>query len=233
MRAKKKHLLFVTVTVLFVCYVLYIAFHNVSKPHDKSVPELTSMLPGTLPGWSMKDLPVGETEEVRQKMGEILDYDAAIYREYSKGLKKVQVYMSYWTPGKAHFRLVYGHTPDVCWVNGGWKSDVRDPAYKFHLDEAPTLALKTAQYREFVIRKERLRVMFWQLLDGEPFTYGNYGEPPATAIFTDILSRGFNQKPEQWFIRISANIDFEQLKSDLGFQELMRSMEQFGLVVDS
>jgi hypothetical protein len=83
------------------------------------------------------------------------------------------------------------------------------------------------------VGKEHLRVVFWQLLDGEPFTYGNFGAPPASAIFTDILSRGFNQKPEQWFIRISSNVDFDQLKADIGFQTLIRSMTNFGLDADS
>jgi hypothetical protein len=161
----------------------------------------------------------------------ILNFDEAIFREYEKGLIKVQVYMSYWRPGKAHFRSVYGHTPDVCWVRGGWRPIVQDSDYSFSLGGKVPLALKTGQYREFVIGDERIYVIFWQLLNGEPFTYGTYGEPPATAIFTDILTQGFKQKPEQWFVRISSNIGFEQLKNDLGFQLLMRSMTKFELEV--
>ncbi len=229
MRKTKKLSLLILISSLLSFFCVYLWVGSLSASKATSIPDLETMLPNAIPGWSVEELPVGETEEVKRRMGSILNYDAAIVREYSKGLTKVQVYLSYWTPGKAHFRLVYGHTPDVCWVNGGWSLDVRDPAYKFQLDGDPALTLKTAQYREFVIGSERLRVMFWQLLDGEPFTYGNYGEPPATAIFTDILSRGFHQKPEQWFIRISANRDFESIRNDPGFRELMYSMRQFGL----
>jgi hypothetical protein len=229
MQSNRKSLLLLLVTILFAGYVINIVSQGSSKPRDDAVPNLSTMLPGRLPGWSVKDRPVGETEEVRQKMGEILDYDAAINREYSKGLITIEVYVSYWSPGKAHFRAVYGHTPDVCWVQAGWKPTVQDPSYHFILNTEPVLTLKTGQYREFTIGKELFRVMFWQLLDGEPFTYGNFSYPPATAIFTDILTRGFDQKPEQWFIRISANVDFGRLKADRGFQELMRSMVQFGL----
>jgi hypothetical protein len=232
MRISSKSISLAVITGVLIS-LSFFAFFDRSSEENGTPPSITSMLPAKLPGWSLKDLPVGETEEVRQRMGELLDYDAAIYREYKKGLVTVQVYISYWTPGKAHFRLVYGHTPDVCWVRAGWKPTVQDPAYVLILDTDPPLTLKEGQYREFTVGKEHLRVVFWQLLDGEPFTYGNFGAPPASAIFTDILSRGFNQKPEQWFIRISSNVDFDQLKADIGFQTLIRSMTNFGLDADS
>ncbi len=193
------------------------------------IPNIGILLPDDIEGWRSEDFPVGDTEEVKRKMGEVLKYDAALFRQYSKGLIQIQVYISYWRPGKAHFRIVNGHTPDVCWVRAGWKPTVQNPSFNFSLETEPFLKLKIGQYREFSKGDELIRVIFWQLLDGEPFTYGNFGEPPVTAIFSDIISRGFNQKPEQWFIRISANIDFKSLESDEGFQLLMRSMTQFGL----
>jgi hypothetical protein len=207
-----------------------LVFLSVDKSEVHIIPELEAMLPRALPGWEVEDLPVGETEEVKQKMGELLNYDAAIFREYSKGVVKVQVYISYWSAGKAHYRLVYGHTPDICWVNAGWIPRVQNPSYHYRLPSDETVKFKEAQYREFEIGKEYLRVLFWQLLDGEPFTYGNFTYPPATAMFTDIFKRGFDQKPEQWFIRVSANVDFERLKTDMGFQELMSSMSNFELI---
>lgn len=214
---------------LFCVFVGMIAWRITYRSELSSVPEIGRMLPSELPGWEVNDLPVGETEEVMRRMGEILNYDTAFLREYRKGLTRVEVYISYWMPGKAHYRLVYGHTPDVCWVKAGWESVVQDPAYGVRLNADQPLRLKTAQYREFLINHERLRVIFWQLLDGEPFTYGNFGPPPKTAIFKDILERGFDQKPEQWFIRISSNVDFDLLLADPGFKELMRSMTLFGL----
>lgn len=217
------------VAAVFFLVTIY-AFTNRPKSNPVDLPDIAEMLPKALPGWEVTDLPVGQTEEVMRRMGEILNYDTAFLREYKKGITKVEVYISYWTPGKAHYRLVYGHTPDVCWVKAGWKSVMQNSSYIIQLDGTESVELKPAQYREFMINSEHLRVVFWQLLDGKPFTYGNFGPPPRTAIFTDILERGFNQKPEQWFIRISANVDFDQLFFDPGFQELMRSMAGFGLV---
>lgn len=213
----------------FLALISAYAFINRRPAYLEAIPDIANMLPQKLPGWSSEDLPVGETEEVKRMMDQILNYDNAIFREYKKGFTKVQVYISYWTPGKAHFRLVYGHTPDICWVNGGWKPIVQDPAYHYVIGDTNPIYLKVGQYREFEFGHENTHVLFWQLLDGEPFTYGNYGIPPATAIFTDILDRGFDQKPEQWFIRISANVPFDRLKNDSGFEMLMRAMTKFGL----
>ncbi len=207
-----------------------LVFISMEKSSIREIPNLEMMLPSYVPGWEVEDLPVGETEEVKQKMGEILNYDAAIFREYTKGFIKVQVYISYWVAGKAHYRLVYGHTPDICWVNGGWTPTVQDASFRYYLPGDETVEFKEAQYREFLGGKDHLRVLFWQLLDGEPFTYGNFTYPPATAMFTDIFERGFDQKPEQWFIRISANVDFDQLDRDLGFRKLMESMKEFELI---
>lgn len=218
-------------SLLIVTAVL--VFTSTEKSVSNEIPQLETMLPNYLPGWKVEDLPVGETEEVKQKMGEILNYDAAIFREYSKGFVKVQVYISYWVAGKAHYRLVYGHTPDICWVNGGWVPTVQDASYRYLLPGNETVEFKEAQYREFKTGKDHLRVLFWQLLDGKPFTYGNFTYPPATAMFTDIFERGFDQKPEQWFIRISANVDFDQLDRDLGFRQLMESMKEFELIKHS
>lgn len=219
--------LFLIFSLLIVTVAL--VFTSAEKSDPNEIPQLETMLPKHLPGWNVEDLPVGETEEVKQKMGELLNYDAAIFRKYTKGFIEVEVYISYWVAGKAHYRLVYGHTPDICWVNAGWVPAVQDASYRYLLPGNETVEFKEAQYREFKIGKEHLRVLFWQLLDGEPFTYGNFTYPPATAMFTDILERGFDQKPEQWFIRISANVDFDQLDRDLGFRELMKSMSNFGL----
>jgi hypothetical protein len=213
---------------LLLCFFTFGVIKN-SGVEDTHIPDIAEMLPKEIGGWEANDMPVGETEEVKRKMGQILDYDSAIYREYKKGFKWIQVYISFWRRGKTHLRTVYGHSPDVCWTRAGWEPTLRDGNHTFTLDFEPEFRLKTAQYREFSLGTSSVRVLFWQLLDGEPFSYGNFGEPPVTAIFTDIFSRGFNQKPEQWFIRISSNVDFDLLKTDSGFETLIRSLEVFEL----
>ena len=229
MVVRKKMVLLFGVCAFLIFLLVNSVFQAPPTFENLEVPDIAAMLSGEILGWNVRDLPVGETEEVKQKMGEILDYDAAVFREYQKGLVKVQVYVSYWRAGKAHFRSVYGHTPDVCWVRGGWSMTDRNPEFNFSVSSDPPITLKTGQYREFTIGSEVLRVIFWQLLDGEPFTYGNYSTPPITAIMTDLLNRGFDQKPEQWFVRVSANTDFDRLARDPGFQSLISSISRFGL----
>ena len=210
--------------------ILFIFVNNRGEDTDAEAPDIETLLVNQISGWESEDLPVGETEEVKRKMGELLNYDAAIHRVYKKGHVQIYAYISYWKPGRAHFRNVYGHTPDVCWPLAGWEPTVRNPNYMLQVGADPVLKFKTAQYREFTLNNDRLRVLFWQLLDGEPFTYGNYGLAPLSSVFTDVFTVGFYQKPEQWFIRISANVDFENLERDKGFRELMESIAQFDLL---
>ena len=125
------------VALLFALLAFYTTLHDFSSELDKPIPDIGALLPTKLSGWSVTDRPVGETEEVMRRMGQILNYDTAFLREYNKGMAKVVVYISYWKPGKAHYRLVYGHTPDVCWTKAGWVSTVQDPAYNISLDTEP------------------------------------------------------------------------------------------------
>lgn len=73
------------------------------------------------PGWTVEYKPIADTPEMKKAVAELLNYDDAVYAVYSNGTRHLAVYIAYWTPGKMSHRLVAGHTPDVCWVNAGWK----------------------------------------------------------------------------------------------------------------
>ena len=74
----------------------------------------------TMPGWAMGYRPVAETAEMQKVTTETLNYDDAIYAIYTRGEMRISVYAAYWMSGKMSYRLIAGHTPDVCWVGAGW-----------------------------------------------------------------------------------------------------------------
>lgn len=86
----------------------------VNQPAPRPPPELESMIPAYLPGWTMRELPLGEPEETRNAVASTLQFDRFISRVYSRSTQVVTVYVAYWQPGKVPPRAVGVHTPDTC-----------------------------------------------------------------------------------------------------------------------
>ena len=84
-------------------------------------PHLNGFVPGTVPGWSGRDVPLGANEFLSSEVEKVLNYDEAVYREYSRAGESFGVYVAYWGPGKMPTRLVASHTPDRCWTENGWR----------------------------------------------------------------------------------------------------------------
>ncbi len=168
--------------------------------------------------WIAEDLPIAETEEMKRAVGELLNFDDAVFRSYRKGGWQFDVYAAYWRPGKMSERLVAGHSPDVCWVAAGWKPLPR---------EAPAdqnWAASGAQYRIFGDNAGRPRhVVFWHVSGGESVDYGG-GVPPWWTIFSDLKKHGFNQRRSQYFVRVSSNVAWDELATDAGFLDVMSSV---------
>lgn len=59
---------------------------------------------------------------MRKAVGELLNYSQGLHWDYlGPNGQRLSVYLAYWSADKMSSRLVAGHTPDVCWVAGGWK----------------------------------------------------------------------------------------------------------------
>jgi hypothetical protein len=188
--------------------------------------ELADFLPRVVPGWRSEDRPIAETELVQDAVDEILNYDDALLRFYEQGQRHFSVYVAYWTPGKMSHRLIAGHTPDVCWVGAGWVCEYRDFSHFRSLRGQP---LAEAQYRIFETRGNVQHVLYWHISGGELISYRTGTTPPVTAILRDIWQKGLNQRQEQYFIRVSSNVPFDEIWHDQGFEEVMAALLPLGL----
>lgn len=173
--------------------------------------KLVDLLPpqNVIAGWSVAHQPIAETAEMKRAVGELLNYDDAIFVTYSSAGMRVSIYGAYWTPGKMSHRLIASHTPDVCWVGGGWQRLKQGIEHVVVLEGAKPLRL---EHRTYALRGQTEHVVFCHLVGGTPMTYATGAEPPWHAIFRDLLSKGLRQREEQLFLRISSDRPFEEFK---------------------
>lgn len=187
---------------------------------------LEDVLPRSLAGWFVEDRPIADTEIMQNAVGEILNFDEAIFRAYKRGGIEFSVYLAYWEPGKMSHRLVAGHTPDVCWVAAGWKCTALE------FGRTKTFAgqdLAPAQWRIFEGSNTIQHVLYWHFSGTELIHYDRAGPPPISAVFRDLFNKGLNQRLEQYFIRISSNVPFEEIWNDPGFQAVIDSLLPLGI----
>jgi hypothetical protein len=176
---------------------------------------LREVVPAELPGWTVRDGRVAETEEMKRAVGELLNFDDVVLRTYRQGGREFEIYAAYWRPGKMAPRLVAGHTPDVCWVAAGWM--VRERVSQGPRAGAPGLATP-AQFRVFAGQSGAVReVWFWHRSGDESVDYAAAGAPPWWAIFSDLARHGLDQRRSQHFVRLSANVPFAELVEEPGF----------------
>jgi len=230
-RLKIKTFLLLGVVTLLVTLSLLLVIEGRSDFSQLAIPDLETDLIRDASGWSAINVPVADTQEMREAVDELLNYDAGLYRVYRKGNLELGVYVAYWRPGKMHYRLIHGHNPDVCWVGAGWKITSAWNGRAWHVEGS--LVLKPAQYREMTLGNKSSYILFWHLLDGESFSYDRVGRSPIWSFIRDLWERGLDQNAEQWVIRVSSNVPFEELESDPGFQEIMSSLAELGLREDS
>jgi len=222
---KKKVALLLIASVVFVFTVGFQLWDSLFHPVviTKTEP-LTALIPEKTQGWVSEELPLGQTEQVRAAALNRLNFNDYFSRIYRKGTGRVTVYIAYWEPLQMPVRQVGSHTPDVCWVLNGWEcekieNDVRLPF-------GNTL-LKSAERREFVYKGTREYVLFWHLINGKVYKAENkIGMWDRWNMITDQIRFGLNQKPEQYFVRISSNQPLQRVWDDPGFQELLRAIAE-------
>ncbi|GAB5560418.1 MAG: hypothetical protein SynsKO_20650 [Synoicihabitans sp.] len=193
---------FLILTTVFVALVANRPLEN------RFAGSVRDLLPEPPPGWTMVEKPIADTPEMKEAVGELLNYDDGILVDYlSGGGSRVSAYIAYWRAGKMSSRLVAGHTPDVCWVNNGWKRIFAEQTTQWG---GEGLEIPAAQVRAFEINGQTEHVVFWHLSGGESVSYGTMGSAPWYAIFSDLLKNGLNQNPEQFFFRISAPVPLDE-----------------------
>lgn len=198
--------------LLFIALVL-IVYGTANIPDPRFKRQLRDLLPKATSDWTIKEKPIADSEELKQAVGELLNFDDGVFVDYlSNSGERVSVYIAYWTPGKMSHRLVATHTPDVCWVGAGWQklNSARLPEQT----TADGTKIPAGESRIFIANGSYEHVWFWHIVGSESKSYGTGSAPPWHAALTDLFRKGLNQREEQFFIRISSPKPLEQTTLD-------------------
>jgi hypothetical protein len=210
------------------------AYPYVSTLGDRSLGEL---LPAQAAGWTVLELPIAQSDAAVGNVERILRYDDVVFRRYSRGSVNVDVYVAYWLPGKMSYWDVGSHNPDSCWVYNGFTRLNR--VHGKELDD-PSLPLKPFEYGHYEQNGNRIDVMFWHLVGGEPNRYEEQAEGWRDGLsgrierfplmVKDIRNYGLDMHREQFFVRISSNTPLIPLLQDPEFRALLKDMRETGIL---
>jgi hypothetical protein len=220
----------VSATVL-VAAVAVQGIHIFRQVHPGAPSHLATVLGGDIPEWSAEDLPLGANEFLSGEVEKVLNFDDVVYRGFSRGGIRFDVYVAYWGAGKMPTRMVASHTPDRCWTENGWQCT----AMKFKVTEKlDGAALQPAEWRVFEppAGGKPTYVLYWHLVAGKVYDYGNRfnAVPDPVLWWKDAVQQAVLGSREQYFIRINSEEPIEALWSDPGFAEVVRRLGKLGLV---
>lgn len=140
-------------------------------------------------------LALGSNDHELVSVKKLLQFSEAIY--YNKD--NLNFYMAYWEPGLMPYDLVGFHSPDVCWVEAGWKKE----------DEG--VFSKNGEFRY---------VKFYHLVGHNLLNSNNLGYDKSfyARVFRyyvklkNFFQYGFNARKDQLVIRIDSDIELEKNK---------------------
>lgn len=189
--------------ILLSVAVGLVIYGNSRVPEPTFHGKLTDLLPPAPSGWVMKPREIADTPEMKQAVGELLNYDDGVFVDYTNGLDRLSVYIAYWKPGKMSHRLVAAHTPDVCWVGNGWKKEQSETVSGLVAKDGRHI--QPAEGRVFSAHGNPEYVWFWHLVGQEAKSYATGYAPAWYAPLTDLWEKGLYQRQEQFFIRLSSD----------------------------
>lgn len=208
-----------------LCAVLVIAvgfnvFMRIGAERKILHADLLDKLPVVYPGWKVAELKIAETERMQKAVDEQLNFDQALYREYSSGGKTLSVYAAYWRPYKFNPRLISIHTPDVCWVVNGWKMKDPDYAYSIAMGAGPAWP---AQRRVFEAGGLDVNVVYWHIQDGRLSGFAEGPNSASQSFFRNLWKDLVNGTGEQFFIRISSPQPWSEWAGDPLFMDILNT----------
>lgn len=195
--------------------------------------ELGRLLPSSISGAVIKDMPLGPNEFVDQKARDKLDYDDVVFRTFETSTGLFAVYVAYWDAGRYAPSFIASHTPDRCWTLAGMNCLEFKTKY---ILRSGSHSLDGAEWRVFSAPSgQRIQVAFWHLVGGKLHNYGgkfhSYDKPyidPAVRV-KNVINDLFSPQGRQYFIRVSSDQTFESWSGDLVFQQVMRSLARLGI----
>ena len=232
---KKPPLLLAAALALLLCAVGLVVYGETQVPAPRFTGSLHDLLPSAPPGWTRKEKAIADTPEMKEAVGELLNFDDGIFVDYTGASgERLSVYMAYWKPGKMSHRLIAVHTPDVCWVGSGWQKtkSTMTPALAIDGTDEPApgkpvaapVAVPPGEDRIFTNQGTPEYVWFWHLVGNEVKSYSTGAQPPWYAAISDIFERGLKQRDEQFFIRLSSSQPLENLMHGAILPDLLRRL---------
>lgn len=192
-------------------------------------PDLRKILYVKPSGWEVQDIPLGNTEMLRQAVERTLRYDDYFFREYRSGNIDFSIYVAFWAPGKQPPQLIAQHTPDKCWTVNGWTCTEMRFNQQY---EVGGVKLWPAQWRKFRSPAgEDIYTVFWHIIGDRQYDYGErfYETSDAVTYAMEALRFFVGSKHEQFFIRVSSNVPPEKIWGEAGFQEVAEGLLKLGL----
>jgi hypothetical protein len=213
--AKARPVLIALLAGMLVVAVVVISYGELAESKAILLEGLAVVVPPVdqLGNWRVSHRPLAESEEMQRNVEKTLNFDEAVFSDYTDGSRRVAIYLAYWRPDKMPHRLVAKHTPDVCWVQNGWNCLFRDKTAWGPLS-GNERALQT-EHRIFQFGAKIEHVEFVHLVGTRPMRYGTSGETPWYAVFLDLINWGLDQRKEQLLVRISSDRPYSEFKDYL------------------
>ncbi len=214
--------------------ILALAIQFVPKKVEPRFPPtkaLSLLVPAQVEGWVIRDEPLGDTELLKQKVETILKYDDYVFRLYRRGDLEIGLYVAYWKPGASDIIEVGSHSPDLCWPQNGWTRKGDELEERFIVGGRTS---EIAQVRTFTKNGLQQHTVFWHLMGGKRTGYAQGDQSRwstrTPAVFHNLVNTkfGFSQA-EQYFIRITSNRPLAEIRREPLFDELLKSVAQFGI----
>lgn len=195
--------------------------------------KLASAIPINLSGWSGAEEPLGASELLKSTVEKTLNYDDVVNRTYRTGDRIIGVYAAYWSAGRMPVQKVASHTPDRCWSENGWACSELRSNERVFVGEA---VLRPANWRLFLApgaTREKQYVLYWHLVGSELYDYGDgfNRRPNPVKWWRDTVHYAIKGSADQFFIRLTSNRPFEELRGDPGWEELLGALAKLGLGV--
>ena len=139
---------------------------------------------------------------------------------------QLTVYIAHWAPGQASVSQVASHTPDACWPGSGW---IAQPAADNRETPAlPGVRISPGEHRVFKNSAGfPQNVWFWHIYDGHVINYRDPYSVPA--LFQIAWQYGFRRQGDQFFVRLSSNKPWAELKDEPIVREILTNLTRIGL----
>ena len=197
-----------------------------SSDRPEASPALSAvetLLPAEPAGWTVR------TSDDLYRFSGVLQTrhlaERTYFRPTAAGPLQINAYVAHWTAGSAPVSLVASHTPDACWPGSGWLPE-ETPDRQVTLTTGDRL-LPLAEQRIFRFGDQPQHVWYWHVYDGRVI---NYRDPYSIPALVEIALRyGFRRQGSQYFVRLSSNRPWSEIRDEPLVRELAANFAGLGI----